>query len=178
MKEYLPILKILGRFLFAYLVLLLGYQLYLNYFHSSHVVDPYTAWLAQNCSLVQNKMGYNTLLVPDETRDGIFFYVNKIWASIMVEGCNAVSVIILFIAFIFAFHKGFIKTSLFILLGVLLLNVLNISRIAFLNIVAVDAPKYFKPIHDYLFPSIIYGGIVVLWLIWIKFIVLKDEKNN
>jgi hypothetical protein len=41
----------------------------------------------------------------------------------MVEGCNAVSVMILFLAFIFAFYKG-IKTILFAFSCIVILYIL------------------------------------------------------
>lgn len=177
MKEYLPILKILGRFLLVYLVLLLGYQLYLNLYHGQ-VVDPFTAWVGNQCGALQNQLGYSTQMIPGTKAQGVFFYVEKVWATRMVEGCNAISVMILFVAFIFAFYKGFKKTFLFTLLGLFILYILNISRIVLLNIIAVDYAEYLKDAHDYLFPAIIYGGVVVLWLVWINRFVLKDEKNG
>jgi len=178
MKEYLPILKILGRFLLIYLVLLLIYQLYLNFFQETHIVDPITHWMGEHCAVVLNKLGYITYMVPDEARKGDFFYVNQVWATIMVEGCNAISIMILFVSFIFAFYKGLKKTVLFALGGLLLLYVLNIFRIVLLNIIAVDYNEYLKSAHDYLFPAIIYGGVVILWLIWINRFVLRDEASS
>ena len=48
------------------------------------------------------------------------FYIKEKPATRMVEGCNAVSVMILFLAFIFAFYKG-IKTIWFALVGLVIL---------------------------------------------------------
>ena len=96
----------------------------------------------------------------------------------MVEGCNAISVIILFLAFIFAFYKGG-KTFVFAGVGVLILHLMNILRIAAINIVAIElSAEDFKIAHDYFFPAIIYGTVVVLWLVWIKFFVLKRDENH
>ena len=178
MKEYLPVLRILGRFLGIYLLLLLGYQLYLNYYAESHVVDPFTASIASQCAFIQNKIGFETQLVPSQKWEGIFYYVRKTWASVMVEGCNAVSVMILFASFIFAFYQGFKKTFLFTLVGLVILYILNVFRIVLINVIRVDHESWSKPAHDYLFPAIIYGGVVVLWLIWIKKFVLKNGNSN
>lgn len=177
MKEYLPTLKILGRFLLVYLLLLLGYQLYLNYYQGRSFIDPFTNWVGEQCAFVQNKVGYETQMVPNEARKGNFFYVKDIWATIMVEGCNAASIMILFVSFVFAFFKGWLRTLLFSVVGLVILFILNVLRIVLLNIIAVDYPHYLLSAHDYLFPAIIYGGVVVLWLIWIKRFVLRDESN-
>lgn len=97
--------------------------------------------------------------------------------SRMVEGCNAVSVIILFIAFIFAFYRGF-NTFIFVFAGVIFLYIINILRIVGINVVLLEYPSYGKAAHDYIFPAIIYGSVVLLWIIWIKFFVLKDEVQR
>ena len=94
----------------------------------------------------------------------------------MVEGCNAVSVMLLFAAFVFAFYNG-ARTFLFACLGIVLLHVMNVLRIAGLNILILEHPKYSKIGHDYFFPAIIYGTVVVLWIVWIKFFALKNENR-
>ena len=91
----------------------------------------------------------------------------------MIEGCNAVSIMILYLAFIFTFYRG-IQTFWFALLGLVFLYVVNVTRIALINIVYMElSPEHFKITHDYAFPAIIYGGVVFLWIIWIKFFVKR-----
>jgi exosortase family protein XrtF len=94
----------------------------------------------------------------------------------MVEGCNAISIMILFVAFIFAFYKG-LKTFIFMLAGLILLFIMNLFRIVGLNIVMTDYKQYGKTFHDFVFPAVIYGTVVLLWLIWIKFFALKNENS-
>lgn len=94
----------------------------------------------------------------------------------MVEGCNVFSVAILFSAFVFAFYKGS-KTFLFVLGGLVLLHILNVSRIVLLNIIFLKYPQYEKIGHDYIFPAIIYGGVIILWLIWIQFFALRKADK-
>ena len=93
----------------------------------------------------------------------------------MVEGCNVISVAILFLAFIFAFYEG-AKTFLFAAVGVVFLHIMNVLRIAGLNILLVEWPHYSKIGHDYLFPAVIYGTVVILWLIWVQYFALKKKK--
>ena len=54
----------------------------------------------------------------------------------------------------------------------------NCSSFYVLKVIVVDFPALTKPAHDYFFPAIIYGGVVVLWLIWINKFVITDEKNS
>lgn len=172
-QEFKPVLNILLRFLLIYLVLLGAYQLYLNYFNSQGL-DPFSKQVAVWATSLQNFLGYESALYDLKEHHCSLFYVSGKYRSRMVEGCNALSITILFWAFIFAFYKGK-KTFIYVCLGTLFLMVVNVARVAGLNLVYVDLPEWGLIGHDYIFPAIIYGAVVVLWLIWIKFFALKHE---
>ncbi len=171
MKDFKPILWILLRFVVVYVILLLGYQFYLNETINSGL-DPFSRWVALQVKYVQEMLGYKSLLYDDIPNLQMWFYVVNDYVSRMVEGCNAISVMILFLAFIFAFYKGS-KTFIFAAIGLVFLHVMNVLRIVGLNIVIYEYPEYQKMFHDYVFPAVIYGSVVVLWLVWIKFFALK-----
>lgn len=175
LKDFKPVLSILLRFIIIYLVLLFAYQFYLNSFKESGL-DPYSRLIAEQVAVIQNKIGYTTSLYNDVSKEQVWFYVNEKYVSRMVEGCNAISVIILFVAFIFAFYKG-TKTFVFVAVSLVVLYIMNILRIIGLNIVTRDHPEYNKMVHDYVFPVVIYGSVVILWLVWIKFFALKNENS-
>lgn len=167
------ILVILLRFILLYLVLLGGYEFYLN---SQNGLDTFSIWVGRQSSFLQNLLGYSSSIeVHHHERCG-HFMVNSSWVTTMVEGCNSISIMILFVSFVLAFYQGF-KTFIFILIGLFLIHVMNVSRIALINIVAIDYKDYFTSAHDYLFPSIIYGTVIILWIVWIKLFVFKNEKN-
>lgn len=171
LKDFKPVLSILLRFIIVYVVLLLLYQFYLNRF-AQLGLDPFSRCIAERVKDLQDFMGYPTSLYDDIKGKQVYFKVKNIYATRMVEGCNAISVMILFASFVFAFYKGK-KTVIFILSGLLLLYVMNVFRIAGLNIVMTDYIQYGKIAHDFIFPAVIYGTVVLLWLIWIKFFALK-----
>jgi exosortase family protein XrtF len=83
---------------------------------------------------------------------------------------------VLFVAFVLAFYRGW-KTIVYLAVSLVFLFLINCIRIAGLNIIYLDHPDYIKIAHDYAFPAIIYGSVVVLWLIWIKVFALKNENN-
>ncbi len=176
MKDFLPVLKILLRFVLIYIVLVLLYQFYLNQYEND-VIDPFSRSVAGQVSFLQNALGFPTVLVDYMKLHSILFQTSGRFTTRMVEGCNVISVAILFAAFIFAFYKG-AKTFLFVFAGLLILHILNVSRIALLNIIYIRYPQYEKMAHDYLFPAIIYGGVVILWLIWIQFFALKKTDKS
>ncbi|WP_300671652.1 exosortase family protein XrtF [Soonwooa sp.] len=171
-----PVLKILLRFVGIYLVLILLYQLYLNKF-DNFIVDPFSRLVGEQANWLQNSCGFQSNLQDGIGDEGIRFIVRGNYLSRMVEGCNAVSVMILFVAFILAFYKGF-KTILFVLGGLVVLHIMNFVRIACLNMVLADFPQYGKMFHDYIFPAIIYGTVIILWIVWIKFFALKEDHET
>lgn len=173
-KDLKPIIFLLGRFFGIYFVLIALYQFYLN-LYDNVASDPLSRIIAEQSNFCLGAVGYDAQLVDATDRKGIYFYINEIWASIMVEGCNAISIMILFLAFIFAFYQG-IKTFWFAVGGLFFLYIINVFRIAFLNFLFVEYPDFAHSAHDYLFPAIIYGGVIILWGIWIKFFVVKNDK--
>ncbi|MCS3867791.1 exosortase family protein XrtF [Chryseobacterium ginsenosidimutans] len=175
LKDFKPVLSILLRFIIIYLVLLFAYQFYLNSFQDEGL-DPFSRMIAEQVRYIQNVFGYQTQLYDDVKGEQVYFYVKNQYPTRMVEGCNAISVMILFVAFVFAFYKGK-KTFVFVLIGLALLYIMNVLRIIGLNIVVTDYKQYAKISHDYVFPAVIYGTVVVLWLVWIKFFALKHENS-
>ncbi len=94
-------------------------------------------------------------------------YQDKIVARI-IEGCNAISVIILFIAFVIAFSGKLKTTLLFILSGSLLIYILNVIRIVILSVLMYHFPEQEHILHGVVFPLIIYGAVFILWVIWVN----------
>lgn len=172
-QDFKPVLRILAIFIGIYLVLTFLYQMYLN---TQDGLDSVSMWVARQVIAVQEMLGYPSSLQPVQEMKTAFFGISGIFPTRMVEGCNAVSVMILFVAFVLAFYKGK-KTLAFCLIGLVIMHIMNVLRIAGLNIVYINAPDRFKMAHDYLFPAVIYGTVVVLWLIWIKFFALKNHAS-
>jgi exosortase family protein XrtF len=175
LKDFKSVLNILLRFVIVYVVLLLAYQYYLNSFRYQGL-DPFSRLITEQVKDVQNYLGYPTQLYDDIKGEQVYFYVKNFYPTRMVEGCNAISVMILFTAFVFAFYKGF-KTFVFMLAGLMVLYIMNLFRIVALNIVMTDYKQYGKAFHDFVFPAVIYGTVVLLWLVWIKFFALKNENS-
>jgi exosortase family protein XrtF len=177
MKDFYPIFIKLLRFFVIYFGLMLIYDTYLAQYKYL-AIDPLSHFQAQGGQKILQYFGFECLLVPDLNRHALWFYVNHIFTGRMVEGCNAISIAILFVAFCYVFYLGFWKNLRFISLGLLFLLLVNVLRIAALNALAALGSGQFKNFHDYIFPSIMYGSIVLLWLVWIKVFVLKAQAKT
>ena len=142
MKDFKEILWVLLRFLGIWLLLFLLYQWYLNQFSGN--IDGFTKIISDQSAFLLNFTGYETVTKDFPSHETVQFYINGKVATRMVEGCNAVSVMIMFLAFVFAFYKG-VKTFYFAFAGIVLLYILNLFRIYVLNVIVVDFPALTKP---------------------------------
>ncbi|WP_026976573.1 exosortase family protein XrtF [Flavobacterium tegetincola] len=172
MKEYLiqyrPFLQFLGVFLLSYLILVGFYQLYLSQFNAADLeYDGFTNVVALQTKVVLEAFDYTIDLRPSTFDPSVIVSVGGRSIVRIVEGCNAISVMILFVAFILAFSKGFGKTLCFIAFGLLVIHFLNIFRIALLTIGIIKYPEYEHLLHGTVFPLVIYGTVFVLWIIWV-----------
>jgi exosortase family protein XrtF len=167
--QYKPFLLFLAKFALTYLVLTFLYQYYLDQFDAkNHEVDGFTKTVTHQVeqSLLFFNCDANVSLHPTEPCYK-FLYKGK-YISRIVEGCNALSVIILFISFVIAFSGKLKHTILFILVGSLIIHILNITRIALLMVAFYYFPEANTILHDILFPLVIYGTVFILWVIWVN----------
>lgn len=169
LKQHRPFLLFLGKFFFSYLILTLLYQFYLSTFdQATFEPDGMTYITTVHSSELLGLLGYDTSYSPHPTEPSYrFFFEGKSVARI-IEGCNAISVIILYVAFLIAFTGKLKPTLIFLFGGILLIYVLNISRIAALVLGLVYYPEYEYLMHDILFPLFIYGVVFFLWVLWVR----------
>ena len=167
--QYKPFLLFLGKFIFSYLILTFIYQTYLNHFDAKNVeVDTFTKLVAKQSAAVLSLVDSKSFTMPHLREPSVKLFYKGKYISRIIEGCNALSVIILFISFVIAFTGKFIKTLLFILFGIILIHILNIGRIALLCIALYHFPQYEYLLHGVVFPLVIYGVVFLLWVIWVN----------
>jgi len=130
--------------------------------------DYFTHLVAKQSSVMIEWMGYSSKIEPHEAEASQKLYVNNEFLVRIVEGCNAASIIILFISFIIAFAEKFKKTLLFLLGGGFLIYIVNLIRIAILTVMYYEYPQYQEILHSVVFPAIIYGMVFLLWMIWVR----------
>lgn len=177
MRQYKPLIFFLLRFIGSYVLFILIYNWYLNHFLPHGLPDPFTKFCAELASKGFNIIGFesSTIHIPGENYMRLI--VNGKVGSIVNEGCNAISILIIFVAFILAFYTTFKQTLLYIICSLLGLFLMNIFRIILLTYIFRFHDSIAKVSHDYLFPAIIYGSIIILWIVWIKFFVSKRKIN-
>lgn len=169
LRSYSPVFKFVAIFAGLYIVLSLLYYGYkAQDWTGANYPDPITSHVSHQTNELLNLFGYPTRIENTQGLPSVnLIYKNKVLYRI-IEGCNAVSVMILFLAFVLAFAKAWKKTILFSLFGFVLIYLANLFRLVVLAIVFVDYPEYSHAAHDLVFPAIIYGMTILLWLYWIR----------
>ena len=165
--RYKPFLLFLASFFLTYIVLTFIYQQYLNSF-AEDKVDSVTRLVGDNTEQVLRLFDEGSSLEQSDSHPYMKLFYNHKYVARIVEGCNAVSVIILFISFVVAFSGKLITTLLFIFGGSLLIYILNVLRIAALSALIFYFPDQEPFLHGVVFPIYIYGVVFILWLIWVR----------
>ncbi|GEQ85399.1 exosortase family protein XrtF [Patiriisocius marinistellae] len=172
--KYKPVIKFVALFFGTYLLLSLLYGRYLKYAaHNSNTPDFITNLVATQSSWLINNTGCNAQVVAHDAKPQMKLIVEGNYLANIIEGCNAMSIIVLFISFVIAFAQKIKKTLLFILAGSILIYTVNIIRIAILAVALYKFPEYESILHGVIFPGIIYGMVFLLWMLWIRMIKKK-----
>lgn len=183
LKRRKTIIKFLTKFFITYFILVLLYNFYLDKTQKrgdafSFSCSPITQTVAYHTQKFANLFGLEARVIQHETELSMKFYLGDHYSFRLIEGCNSISVIILFIAFIVAFSGSLPATIIFGLVGSLIIYFMNIVRLVVISVLVKKYPEYDYFLHDLFFPAIIYGTIMVLWIIWVnKFSYLKKKKK-
>jgi exosortase family protein XrtF len=166
-KKYRPVWLFILKFFGLYIVGVLIYRNYLNQFDGG--TDGITLMVTEQAAdLLSLKFDdITTYSCETCTHSEIRILENPF--IYMIEGCNSVSVMLLFVAFVFAFSAPVKHYFWFIPVGLASIYITNLARIFILGIVRIYYFEYFNAFHDYVFPAIIYGMVVVLWIVWVKY---------
>jgi exosortase family protein XrtF len=166
--RYKPFLFFLAKFFLTYIVLTLIYHEYLSSSVEEGRTDAITRTVAQNTVQVLELFGQEAAVEESASDAYIKLLYHQKYVARMIEGCNAISVIVLFISFVVSFSGKLKHTLLFVFGGVFIIYVLNVMRIAALCVSLYFFPEHEAVLHGVLFPLFIYGVVFVLWVIWVN----------
>ena len=169
-QQYRPFFVFLLKFFGVYVGLTLIYEWYLSQFDSvlAFEVDGFTQTVARQVQWFLKTLNYDCTLLLHEHQASVKLILNQVYVSRVVEGCNAISVMILFAAFVVAFSGKCLQTVGFIIVGTVLVHLLNVLRIAFLSVALYYHPDQEPVLHGVVFPLMIYGFVFGLWVIWVN----------
>ena len=124
--------------------------------------------MANQSNYLIQSFGYESSVVEHANEPSMKIIISNKFVARVVEGCNSISVIVLFVSFIIAFASKFKTTFLYILTGSILIYSINLFRIAILSIGLFHYPWRREILHIVIFPLIIYGMVFLLWMFWVN----------
>jgi exosortase family protein XrtF len=152
----------------VYSVLTIAYKVYLDQSDGSvYYPDFFTNMVGKQSQQLLIGLDYPTELEAHPEEPSLKLIVRNKYLARVVEGCNSVSIIILFMSFVVAFADDFKRTFLFILAGSVLIYAANLFRIVILSMGLYHYPWRREFLHSVVFPLIIYGMVFLLWMAWI-----------
>ncbi|OYU83576.1 MAG: exosortase family protein XrtF [Flavobacterium sp. BFFFF2] len=177
-RANLPFLRFLGVFFGSYLGMSWLYDVWLDqYLQTPGQLDSFTNWANDHVMWVLQHFDHSAKSLFVNKSSGYWIFYHGKYVARIIEGCNAMRVMILFSAFVVAF-RGPLKTSiLFISVGIFSIHLLNIGRIAALSIALSRFPEFETALHDIAFPLFIYGCVFILWIVWVNKWAYGIRKN-
>ncbi len=168
-KKYRSVLRFILIFLGSYFILTLFYNIYLERSgNGAYYPDFFTYLVSVQSEAVIEALGYSARITPHQEEASMKLFINDYFLVRIVEGCNSISIIILFASFVLSFFSRLKITLLYIFAGAVIVYVMNIVRIAILTIGIYKYPGYAEFLHSIVFPLIIYGTVFILWIVWVK----------
>ncbi|WP_026753705.1 exosortase family protein XrtF [Sediminibacter sp. Hel_I_10] len=167
--KYKSVVKFILTFLAVYFVLSFAYKLYLDFSDgSTYYPDYITNLVAVQSDALLDSFGYNAQVIPHPDEPSMKVIVNGKYVARVIEGCNAISVIILFLSFIIAFAGKFKTTFFYMISGSVMIYTVNLFRIVIITIGLYHYPWRRDILHVVIFPMLIYGMVFLLWMFWVN----------
>lgn len=93
--KYKSVIRFILTFLAVYGILTIGYNLYLNVSDGSKFYPDYlTNLVAIQTDALLNGLGYDASIAPHPNEPSMKIIINGKYVARVIEGCNAISVII------------------------------------------------------------------------------------
>jgi exosortase family protein XrtF len=166
-NEYKASILFLVRFLGIYIVGNVFYGLWVESF--GKIADPITVIVASHTAKFLTLAGTEDVtILPSLLLPNVSLMLGGHVVVNVYEGCNAINVSILFIAFLFAYKSNLIKTLIFTITGLLSIYLFNLVRVGGLFLVALYFPNHLYLMHKFVFTGVIYAFIFALWFFWVK----------
>jgi len=163
----------------TYAVLSVAYKFYLDFSNvTNYYPDYFTNLVARQSEMLFEVLGYNVEVVKHTNEASMKIFIENKFVARLVEGCNSVSIIILFISFIIAFADSFKATLIYILALSVLIYIVILLRIVILSIGLYHYPWRRDILHTIIFPLIIYGMVFLLWMLWVRRYAKIHKQNE
>jgi len=98
--------------------------------------------------------------------DSLFINGKKIVG--VADGCNALELYVLYLVFLFSFPAALKRVLLFSIVGIAIIYISNIIRLAGLASMNIHRVNALDMAHHYVFKMVVYALIFILWVLFTK----------
>ncbi|MCB0496577.1 MAG: exosortase family protein XrtF [Cyclobacteriaceae bacterium] len=173
-KKYRASILFLVRFLGVYILGNIVYGFWVVSYGT--IADPITRIVAKHSSYLLHLVGIGASILPSLVEPNVAITLDGNIIVNVYEGCNAINVSILFLAFIIAYKGSWSRSFVFIFLGLISIYVFNLLRVSGLFLVARYFPNQLYLMHKFVFTGIIYAFVFLLWFIWVRWVSQKNKS--
>lgn len=174
-KEFKPALMFLGKFLAIYFAGNILYGVFIEYYKPA--ADPATKLVAVHSATFLQIFSRDVYTEPNPKGPTLFLKANDRVVLSIYEGCNGINVMIVFFAFVIAFSGKARHTVVFIPIGLLIIHLFNLFRVALLYLLAESNSRHFYYYHKYFFTATLYLIVFALWIAWVFWFNGKHKKK-
>lgn len=144
-------------------IYLAWYIIYNGWLYKNGVIDKLLiSHLVTTTSLVLKAMGFTVFT------EGRLIGLVDSSGLIVNQPCDGLSLFVLFTGFIMAYPGKLGSKFIFIPIGLIIIDLVNIVRIIVLVIIVKYSPQSLEFNHSYTFTLIMYVIIFLMWVGWIR----------
>ena len=173
-------------FLGKALLFFIAWKIAYTFFIDPSLLDyPLTEHVSDASVFLLNNSGYLSDFTSEriiiENGDTVY-ESSQIWHNDYVvlyiaDVCNGLELMVLYIGFIVCMPSSFWRKLKYIIIGVVIIDIINILRCCGLIYLREYFHQYFEFAHHYLFKIIVYGCTFIMWIIFSRKIKLKYEAK-
>jgi len=162
--------KPLTRFLLKSVVLYLGWHLlWYNWIEPdgrlNHYLTYNTAWISE---VMINAFSSDTYSLSPFSEENTYLFRNQVPVVLIEHGCNGLILMVLFAAFVIAFPGPWRQKLWYVPAGILVIYLINSLRVIGLALNQIFSKNSFEFNHKYTFTILVYGAIMLFWMIWVN----------
>lgn len=120
----------------------------------------------------------NTEFVKGQTTPSSQIYFKNKKIVFIADSCNGLIAFMRYLSFIFCFPSGIKRKLFYVILGAIIIHILNIIRCAALAYINLYHQSYFSVAHDHWFKYVMYGAILILWILFLRKVHLQNKLET
>lgn len=174
-RQFKSIINFLLIFMLSFFVMSAIYDYYLQ--STGDRVDSMSSFVAAQATDLLGILGFEANAYDVDADKSSHVAINGFARVKVIEGCNGFSVMILFLAFLLGFPGNFKTKAWFIPVGLLVIHLFNVFRVATLGWAVYKFGETGYPIYKELFTASIYLLVLAIWYLWVQKFGFPKEKR-